>query len=79
MVFAAMVLATGADKRGWRIRLLLALLLTLTLFGLVSCGNSGSGSSTKTDPGTPAGTYNLTVAATSGSASHSMSIPVTVQ
>lgn len=37
------------------------------------------GSSTKTDPGTPAGTYNLTLVATSGNATYTTTLPVTVQ
>jgi hypothetical protein len=58
------------------------LLLLLLLF-LGSCGGGGS-SSTSPPPsalssGTPAGTYSLKVTATSGSASQSMSLSLTVQ
>ena len=84
-LFCAVVLVTGADKESWRKRLLLAALLALMIAGFVSCGGGGGGTtnsstlSTKTDAGTPAGTYNLTVTATGGSDTHSITVPVTVQ
>jgi hypothetical protein len=54
-----------------------ALLLTA-----VGCGGSGGGSSSppsQTDPGTPAGSYTITVTATSGSTTHTSSFLLLVQ
>lgn len=46
---------------------------------LAGCGGGGSaGSPPPAQTGTPAGTYTLTVAATSGSVTHNMSLTVTV-
>jgi len=45
--------------------------------GLVGCGDNAA-SSTKGSPGTPAGSYNLTLVATSGSATYTITLPVTV-
>jgi trimeric autotransporter adhesin len=62
---------------------LLVPFILLLLLGMMSCGgNGGGGGSTSgghTDPGTPAGTYSLTLTATSGTASHAMNVSVTVQ
>jgi hypothetical protein len=55
--------------------LLAAPVIVLALLTFVSCG----GSSSHTTLGTPAGTYNMTVGATSGSLSHSTSLTVVVQ
>jgi len=53
-------------------------ILLLLMFGpLLNCGG-GSGPTTTTDPGTPAGSYNLTVVGTTGSDSHTVTVPVTV-
>jgi hypothetical protein len=77
LLFSAMIVAANArDKKKWKRKLLFAFLPILMLIGIVSCGGSGS---KKTDPGTPAGTYTLTVVATSGTATHTISIPVVVQ
>jgi hypothetical protein len=76
IAFAVVVLASGAGrKKKLGRRLLLAPLIIVMLALLVSCG----GTSTKTDPGTPAGSYNLTVVATSGSATYNVTLPVTVE
>ena len=62
---------------------ILALVLTLLLvLGIASCGGSSGGNNTSsghTDPGTPAGTYTLTLTATSGTATHTMNVTATVQ
>jgi hypothetical protein len=49
----------------------------LAVLVCVSCG--GNGSSSHTTPGTPTGTYDVAVTATSGSLSHNMSLTVVVQ
>jgi hypothetical protein len=59
----------------WRTIRLSPLLLVLLLCG---CGSGSSGTSTNMN-GTPAGTYSLTVKATSGSVSQPLSLTLTVQ
>jgi subtilase family serine protease len=62
--------------------LLLLLLVLASLLTVVGCGGGGGGGSstnTYTDPGTPAGTYTLTLTAKSGTATHTMNASVTVQ
>lgn len=70
--------AKGKHSRMW-----LSALLALTLLG-IGCGTvsnhsqqSGSGGSPR--PTTPAGTYNVTITATSGSLQHSTSVQLVVQ
>jgi hypothetical protein len=57
--------------------------LALLVFGLVvliaSCGGGSSGSGTHTDPGTPAGTYTLSLTATGNSVAVPATFSVTVQ
>ena len=64
------------NRKKW---LLISLLLVLALVGLVGCGGGSKNTSPKPNSGTSPGTYNLTLTASSGSATHSMTIPVTVQ
>jgi subtilase family serine protease len=47
--------------------------------GLSAPSNQASGTTPAFDPGTPAGTYNITVAATSGSFSHNVNLTLVVQ
>ena len=67
----------GKKSRGRRV------LLTLLLGGFFSLivfqAGCGSSSSTSTTTGTPAGTYNLTVTATSGNATRTQQIVLVVQ
>jgi len=52
----------------------------LVLTSIVSCGGGGgSGSTTHTTPGTPSGTYTVTVTASFGNVSHSTTVKVVVQ
>lgn len=53
------------------------LLLAIAL--MASCGGGGGSVQTQTIPGTPAGTYTLTVTGTSGSLSHAVTLNLTVQ
>jgi hypothetical protein len=72
----AMWLPIGRKRRGLGLCLLMGAIL---VFGVVGCGgNSGSGGG-HTDAGTPAGVYTLVVTATSGTASHTMNVMVTVK
>jgi hypothetical protein len=62
---------------GW---LAFILVLAISTLWLSSCG--GGGSSGPSDPGTPAGTYNLTVTVTTTSGttiSKNLTVPLTVQ
>jgi hypothetical protein len=80
IAFVAVVVASGAGRKKLRKGMLLAALMIVMLAVLMSCGgSSSSGGSTRTDPGTPAGTYNLTLVATSGSATYTATLPVTVE
>ena len=81
-IFAGVVWLGIPVFRRRRFTMLMFALAALLALGIASSGGSGgssSGASGYTDPGTPAGTYTLTVTATSGTATHSMSVPVTVQ
>jgi hypothetical protein len=57
--------------------LLVCLMLPSPLF-LASCGGGGGGGGGST-PGTPPGTYNITVTATAGALQHSTTVILTVQ
>ena len=68
-------------SRRRRLGLLMLVVVLLLVLGATSCGGVGGGSGSSggtTDPGTPAGTYSLTVTATSGTIVHTMNVPVTV-
>jgi hypothetical protein len=61
-----------------RLTVLAAPIVLLAVTTLVSCGGSGS-SSTHTTPGTPPGTYAVTITATAGSISNNVALQVVVQ
>ena len=73
------LLTLWIPRRKWRVPAMLGLVLIAIVSFAIGCGSS----SAKTDPGTPAGTYNVTVTATSGSGSsqilHTVVVPVTIQ
>lgn len=54
-------------------------LLGLFLALLAACGGGGGGGGGPTNPGTPTGTYTITIAGTAGSLQNSASITLTVQ
>ena len=77
--FLGLVVATGNRKRTWRGLRLLSLIAVLALFTLSMPACGGGGSSTPSNPGTPAGTSTVTVTAAAGSLSHPVQITLTVQ
>jgi len=73
-----MVLAGLAGRKRRRLQSAMMLVVVLgLLFGLSSCG--GGGSNVQHNPGTPAGTYTVTVSATSGTTTHQSTITLVVQ
>jgi pseudomonalisin len=80
--FFGLMLSTGNRKRTWRGMRLLSLTAVLALSVLWMPGCGGGGSSTPSNPGTPAGTSSVTVTATSAGTpaiSHPIIITLTVQ
>jgi hypothetical protein len=77
-LFASILLLLILGKRR-RAKLAFGLLLfALLAAAFVACGG-GSSSSAPSSPGTPTGNYTATVTGTSGTLSHSLNVPVTVQ
>jgi hypothetical protein len=74
----ALVLGWTSRKRRHGRALLLTLGVLALAAGLVSCGGGGSSPVNRT-PGTPTGTFAVTVNATSGNTTHSSNITLTVQ
>ncbi|HET9839147.1 MAG TPA: Ig-like domain repeat protein [Candidatus Angelobacter sp.] len=75
--FVGVVLLGSARRRKRTVRLVSGLLGTLAFGCIISCG--GGGGKPPTITGTPAGTYSVTVSATSGATTHSSVITLTVQ
>ena len=72
---AALLLFISIPRRrwyGWRLLAVLSVVITGSCLG---CGGGGSNG----NPGTTAGSYNVTVTATSGTVKTSLTIPLTVQ
>jgi hypothetical protein len=80
MLFLAWIGFACARRRRALAGVTLAAMLLLVALGLASCGGGSSGTTT-TPPvtGTPAGTYSITVTATSGSLSHQAVVTLNVQ
>jgi Big-like domain-containing protein len=68
----------AAPKRRRR-SVLLGMMLLVLLVTVPACGGGGGGSRHTQDPGTPVGTYTVTVTATAGSISQQGSFTLTVQ
>jgi len=64
-------------RRRWRT--LLGLLVLALLVTLPACGGGGGGGGGHQDPGTPTGSYKVTVTASAGSLSQQGSFTLTVQ
>jgi hypothetical protein len=74
-----LVILVGFPVERRRTELLLGLVLIAALALMVDgCGGGGTSSGGTTDPGTPAGSYAVTVTGTSGSLSHTQNVSVTV-
>lgn len=76
-----MLLPTVSTKSR-RKRLLLYVGMTLmfvSIMGITSCGGGGSSNKTTTIPGTPAGTYTVTITGTYGSTTHTQNVTLIVQ
>jgi Pro-kumamolisin, activation domain/Bacterial Ig-like domain (group 3) len=73
-----LLLLIPISRRRWRLATALAL-FALVAGASVSCGGGSSTTPPTQDPGTPAGTYAVTVTGTSGSTSHQVTLNVTVQ
>jgi len=67
-----------AKRRRWRLALAMLALLVTLMGGLLACGGGGSPPCTGT-PGTTAGSYTLTVTATSGNTRATGTVALTVQ
>lgn len=73
---AAIFLAVAPGRRRWGA--LFGLMVVALLVALPACGGGGGGSHQQ-DPGTPAGTYTITITATAGSLSEQGTFTLTVQ
>lgn len=86
MAYGGFWLFDISTKRRYKRRILHLVLFAFLTLGL-GCGRGGNspasgnntGGNTNPDPGTPAGSYNVTVTAASGSISHSTSFKLVVQ
>lgn len=77
-LFAAVLLGGVSSRRRWMG--VLALFTVVVVLTGVACGGGGGGSSTQQkSQGTPAGSYTITVTATSGSTTHATNVSLTVQ
>lgn len=70
------LLAGGSRRRAWR--RLLSLMAVAGVMTIASCGGGGGGGRNN-DPGTPAGTSTVIVAATSGTFTHTATLTLTIQ
>jgi subtilase family serine protease len=75
-LFAAVLLGGVSPRRRWLA--VLGLFVAVAILTGVACGGGG-GSTVQKSQGTPAGTYTITVTATSGSTTHTTNVSLTVQ
>jgi hypothetical protein len=75
-LFAAVLLGGLSSRRRWLG--IIGLFMVVAVLTGVACGGGG-GSTVKKSQGTPAGSYTVTVTATSGSTTHTTSVNLTVQ
>jgi hypothetical protein len=82
-IMAAFLFLGLVPRRRWRGMALLVLLCIVATSALVGCGGGGSpaggGTTPPANPGTTAGSYSVTVTATSGTVTASTIIPLSVQ
>jgi hypothetical protein len=79
-IFAGLfLLGTASRRRRWSS--VLALLVLASLITIVGCGGGGGSSGPPPDPGTPLGTFPVTVKAadSTGVLSHTVTVTLTVQ
>jgi hypothetical protein len=76
---AALLLFVGVPRRRWSGWSLLAILCIVAAGLCVGCGGGGSGNNTPAKSGTTTGSYKVTVTATSGAVTASITLPLTVQ
>ena len=76
-ILAGVFLLGSTSKRRWS--KLLTLVVLGTLATIVACGGGGSSGGGSGDPGTPLGSYNVTVTATAGALTHSVNVTLNVQ
>jgi hypothetical protein len=83
IAFAALLFLGLVPRRRWRGALLFSVLGLAVLGGVLGCNGGSSPPSSPTgptsNPGTTTGTYNVVATATSGSATMSTTIPLTLQ
>jgi hypothetical protein len=79
--FAALLCFGLMPRRRWRRSMLLIALCVAATAGFIGCGGSPSGSSSAppSNPGTTAGSYVVTVTATSGTAAASITVSLSLQ
>jgi hypothetical protein len=79
---AALIFLGALPRRRWRGGLLAAALCLLVIGGVIGCSGSNGGGTNSTPPspsGTTTGSYQVMVTATSGTATASTTIPLSVQ
>ena len=78
LVVCLMLLSIPVKRRRLKLTLGLTSICLMAAIAVGCGGGSSSGGGTTTDPGTPAGTYSVTVTATSGAITQTATVSVTV-
>jgi arabinogalactan endo-1,4-beta-galactosidase len=80
MLFSLLLWPALSGRKRNRLRVVASVFLAaLAIQGVSGCGGSSSTATGSTSPKTPAGQYTITIAATSGTLSHSAAFQLTVQ